>query len=123
MPANLLVVQGGDMIMEHYAPGNDRDNRGVWFSVTKSVGSMLIGAAVAGGLNDLDLVRYLGRRHRERKPGEVFNYNTGKTSLVDEILRSAMRATAISGGCSATAPARRAASWGNRFASTRSGSS
>lgn len=46
----VLVVQGGDVISEFYAPGHDRNSRWMSFSVTKSVTSMLIGAAVADGL-------------------------------------------------------------------------
>jgi CubicO group peptidase (beta-lactamase class C family) len=46
----LLVVADGKVLLEHYAPGNDRDSRWISFSVTKSVTSMLIGAAIADGL-------------------------------------------------------------------------
>jgi CubicO group peptidase (beta-lactamase class C family) len=140
----VIVVQAGDVVLEHYAPGNDATSPWVSFSVTKSVTSMLIGAAVqdgfiesveepavhylprlrgtsyesasiedvlhmasgvawnedyadprsdvalAGGLNGLDLQRYLGGLPREHEPGTVFNYNTGETNLVGEILRSAI---------------------------------
>lgn len=45
----LLVVKDGAILFEHYAPGNDRDSRWISFSVTKSVTSLLIGAAIADG--------------------------------------------------------------------------
>lgn len=45
----LLVVKDGAVLLEHYAPGNDRDSRWISFSVTKSVTSLLIGAAIADG--------------------------------------------------------------------------
>ncbi|MEO0436056.1 MAG: serine hydrolase domain-containing protein [Pseudomonadota bacterium] len=140
----LLVVQGGDIVTEYYAPGNDESSLWVSFSVTKSVSSMLIGAAIAdgyiesveesvvdylprlrgsayeqasiadvlhmasgvawnedyadpgsdvalaGALNGPELVAYLGNLPRKHQPGEVFNYNTGETNLVGEILRSAI---------------------------------
>ena len=140
----LLAVKDGNVLLEHYAPGNDRNSRWVSFSVTKSVTSMLIGAAIAdgfissvdepvayylprlrgtpyetstirnvlnmasgiawnedyadpnsdvaraGGANGLQLVNYLAVLPQENKPGEVFNYNTGETNLVGEILRSAI---------------------------------
>lgn len=140
----VLVVQGGDVIMEHYAAGNDEASTWVSFSVTKSVTSMLIGAALndgliesvnepvvdylprlrgtsyedssigdvlhmasgvawnedyadpasdvarAGALNGLDLIHYLGELPRQHTPGTIFNYNTGETNLVGEILRSAI---------------------------------
>jgi CubicO group peptidase (beta-lactamase class C family) len=140
----LLVVQDGEILFEHYAPGNDRHSRWISFSVTKSVTSMLIGAAIAdgfidsvdepvahylprlrgtpyeasrirdvlnmasgvawnedyadpqsdvaraGGANGIQLVRYLATLPGQHEPGEVFNYNTGETNLVGEILRSAI---------------------------------
>lgn len=140
----VLVVQNDDVVMEHYAEGNDEQSVWVSFSVTKSVTSMLIGAAIAdgliesvdesvvdylprlrgtpyegssikdvlqmasgvawnedytdpesdvaraGGLNGIDLIRYLAKLPRAHAPGEVFNYNTGETNLAGEILRSAI---------------------------------
>ncbi|MEM9057905.1 MAG: serine hydrolase domain-containing protein [Pseudomonadota bacterium] len=44
----------------------------------------------AGGANGVELVRYLARLERVRPPGEAFNYNTGETNLVGEILRAAI---------------------------------
>ena len=46
--------------------------------------------ARAGAANGIDLVRYLGALTIEHPPGEVFNYNTGETNLVGEILRAAI---------------------------------
>lgn len=45
----LIVVKDGEILFEHYGKGNDPSTRWVSFSVTKSVTSMLIGAAIADG--------------------------------------------------------------------------
>ncbi|MEM7017127.1 MAG: serine hydrolase domain-containing protein [Pseudomonadota bacterium] len=146
MPSQIgfLAVKDGNVVMEHYAAGNDRNSRWVSFSVSKSVTSMLIGAAIkdgfinsvdepvahylprlrgtgyegasikdvlqmssgvawnedyadpqsdvaqAGGANGIQLVSYLGKLEKQHEPGEVFNYNTGETNLVGEILRAAI---------------------------------
>ncbi|MCP5182158.1 MAG: serine hydrolase [Pseudomonadales bacterium] len=47
--AGLLVVKDGTIVYERYALGNDRNTRWVSFSVSKSVVSMLIGAAIQDG--------------------------------------------------------------------------
>lgn len=47
-------------------------------------------AARAGGINGIALRNYLAELKRVAPPGEVFNYNTGETNLVGEILRSAI---------------------------------
>lgn len=140
----LLAVKNDQVLLEHYAPGNDRDSRWITFSVTKSVTSMLIGAAIAdgfigsvdepvawylprlrgtpyedstirdvlnmasgvawnedyadpnsdvaraGGANGVALVEYLAALPKAHEPGTVFNYNTGETNLVGEILRAAI---------------------------------
>jgi CubicO group peptidase (beta-lactamase class C family) len=140
----LVVVQGDRILFEHYAPGHDEATPWVSFSVSKSVTSMLIGAAVhdgyiasldepvssylprlrgtdyedvsieqvlhmssgvawnedyadpasdvaqAGASNGLELVAYLGGLSRAHAPGAAFNYNTGETNLVGEILRAAI---------------------------------
>lgn len=140
----LIVVQDDDVLFEHYAEGNDQSTPWISFSVTKSVTSMLIGAAIkdgyirsveepvahylprlrgtpyetatiedvlhmasgvswnedyanpdsdvakAGGANGVQLVSYLAQLPLQRNPGEKFNYNTGETNLVGEILRSAI---------------------------------
>lgn len=140
----LIVVHKNQIIFERYQPGNDKTSRWISFSVTKSVTSMLIGAAIqdgyiesvdepivnylprlrgtsyeqatikdilqmssgvawnedyadpdsdvahAGGLNGLALVQYLGTLETEAEPGEKWNYNTGETNLVGQVLRAAI---------------------------------
>ena len=140
----LIVVQDGKVLLEHYDQNNSPSTRWISFSVTKSVTSMLIGAAIAdgyidsvdepvanylprlrgtpyetatienvlqmasgvkwdetyadpesdvakaGGANGIALVNYLATLPAEHPPGEVFNYNTGETNLVGEILRAAI---------------------------------
>ena len=44
-----LVVKDGNVVYERYADGNDRASRWVSFSVSKSVTSLLIGAAIKDG--------------------------------------------------------------------------
>ena len=60
----LVAVHNGEVVLEHYAADHSRDSRWVSFSVTKSVTSMLIGAALHDGyINSLDdsVVDYLPR--------------------------------------------------------------
>mgnify|MGYP001161556207 FL=1 len=60
----LLVVQGGKVLMEHYAADHGADVPWVTFSVTKSVTSLLIGAAIHEGYIDSvadPIVKYLPR--------------------------------------------------------------
>ena len=45
----MMVVQGHDVLLEHYAPDHGPTSRWISFSVTKSVTSLLIGAAVQDG--------------------------------------------------------------------------
>ena len=45
----LLIIQGGDVVVERYAEGNTPETKWYSFSVAKSVVSMLIGAAVRDG--------------------------------------------------------------------------
>lgn len=47
--AGLLVIDDGSIIYERYGLGNSEDSRWVSFSVSKSVVSMLIGAAIRDG--------------------------------------------------------------------------
>ena len=140
----LIVIQGGEVLLEHYAPDHGPEARWVSFSVSKSVTSMLIGAAIhdgyipnvdvpvaaylprlretpyasatirhvlnmasgvawnedyadpasdvsrAGAANGIGLVAYLADLPAAHAPGEVFNYSTGETNLVGEILRAAI---------------------------------
>jgi len=140
----LIVVRGDEILFEDYSGGNNEESIWISFSVTKSVTSMLIGAAIrdgfiggvdepvvdylprlrgsgyeqasirnvlnmasgvrwnedyadpgsdvtnAGAANGVVLADYLAGLPVESEPGEVFNYNTGETNLVGEILRSAI---------------------------------
>ncbi len=140
----LIVLQGDDVLLERYGAGNTEETRWITFSVTKSVTSLLIGAAIkdgyiesvdefvtdyiprlkgsayegvrikdilhmasgvawdedyasptsdvaiAGAYNGPQLTEYLATLPREAEPGTRFNYNTGETNLVGELLRSAL---------------------------------
>jgi CubicO group peptidase (beta-lactamase class C family) len=141
--AGLLVLKDGKITYERYGLGNTKDSRWISFSVTKSVVSMLVGAAIRDGyIESIDekvsdylprlkgtpydnssirnimqmssgvewnedysdpasdinsaswqtvaLYDYLGKKERDSKPGEVFNYNTAETNLVGTLLRSAI---------------------------------
>jgi CubicO group peptidase (beta-lactamase class C family) len=50
--AGLLVIKDGVIVYEHYGLGNERDTHWTSFSVTKSVTSMLLGAAIRDGYID-----------------------------------------------------------------------
>jgi len=80
----MLVVKGDEILFEHYAPGNDRQTRWVSFSVTKSVTSLLIGAAIADGLIrsvDEPVAHYLprlrGTPYESATIGHVLNMASG----------------------------------------------
>ena len=47
--AGLLVIRDGNVVYERYRLGNDRGTRWISYSVTKSVTSMLVGAAMRDG--------------------------------------------------------------------------
>ncbi len=46
--------------------------------------------ALAGGANGRALLNYLAKLPTEHEPGTVFNYNTGETNLVGQLLRAAI---------------------------------
>jgi len=47
--AGLLVIKDGAVVYERYRLGNDQNSRWISYSVTKSVTSMLVGAAIQDG--------------------------------------------------------------------------
>ncbi len=47
--AGLIAVQGRDVRLERYSLGHQMDKRWISFSVTKSVVSLLVGAAINDG--------------------------------------------------------------------------
>ncbi len=140
----LVVARDHALLYEHYADDHGPEALWVSFSVTKSVTSMLVGAAIADGFIDsiddqveaylprlrgtpygavklkhilqmasgiawnedyanpesdvakagafqgVALTEYLAKLSVAHEPGEVFNYNTGETNLVGEVLRAAI---------------------------------
>ena len=79
-----LVLQGNRILLEHYAPGHGPDTRWISFSVTKSVTSMLIGAAIRDGLiNSVDdpvtryLPRFIGTAYENVTVGQVLQMASG----------------------------------------------
>ena len=44
-----MIVRRGNILYENYNFGNDKDSKWISFSVTKSVTSMLLGAAIQDG--------------------------------------------------------------------------
>ena len=60
--AGLLILRRGNVLFENYNFGNDEDSKWISFSVTKSITSMLVGAAIEDGfiedINDT-VIKYL----------------------------------------------------------------
>ena len=139
----LLVLHDGAIVLEEYGLGNGPTTRWATFSVTKSIVSLLMGAAVEDGLIEVDdlvtdylpalagssyegvairhtlqmasgvewnedyqdpgadvsrevghtsaeRLRYLASLSRAAPPGTRFNYSTGESHLVAEVLRAAV---------------------------------
>ena len=79
-----LVLQGNQILLEHYAKGHGPDTRWISFSVTKSVTSMLIGAAIRDGFIDsVDdsvtryLPRFIGTAYENVTVGQVLQMASG----------------------------------------------
>ena len=79
-----LVLQGNQILLEHYAKGHGPDTRWISFSVTKSVTSMLIGAAIRDGFIDsVDdsvtryLPRFIGTAYENVTVGQVLHMASG----------------------------------------------
>ena len=82
--AGLLVIKDGEIRYERYGLGNDAASRWVSFSVSKSVVSMLVGAAIRDGyIHDLDemvsdyLPRLKGSPYDEVTIGELMQMASG----------------------------------------------
>ncbi|MEM1173797.1 MAG: serine hydrolase domain-containing protein, partial [Pseudomonadota bacterium] len=53
--AGLLVIRDGEILYERYGLGNDKNSKWISYSVSKSVVSMLVGAAIKDGyIRDVD---------------------------------------------------------------------
>ena len=79
-----LVLQGNRILLEHYAQGHGPDTRWISFSVTKSVTSMLIGAAIRDGFIDSVkdpvtryLPRFVGTAYENVTVGQVLQMASG----------------------------------------------
>jgi len=77
-----LVLQGDRILLEHYAQGHGPDTRWISFSVTKSVTSMLIGAAIRDGF--IDSVKDPVTRYLPRFTGSAY-----ETVTVGQVLQMA----------------------------------
>ncbi len=64
----LVVMHGGEIVAERYAPGYDEDTRFVSWSMAKTVTAALIGLLVADGLLELDAPAPIPRWQR---PGDA----------------------------------------------------
>ena len=80
----LMVTQGSDVLLERYAEGNTAETRWITFSVTKSLTSLLIGAAIQDGyIESVEesvadyLPRLKGTSYAEVKIKDVLNMASG----------------------------------------------
>lgn len=82
--AGLLVIKDGNIVYERYGLGNTRDTTWLSFSVTKSIVSMLVGAAVKDGyIQSADepvtdyLPRLKGSAYDQATIGNVLQMSSG----------------------------------------------
>jgi len=82
--AGLLVIKDGAVAYERYRLGNDRNSRWISYSVTKSVTSMLVGAAIHDGyIESVDekvtdyLPRLKGSSYDQASIGDVLHMASG----------------------------------------------
>jgi len=77
--AGLLVLKDGKIAYERYGLGNTRDSRWISFSVTKSVVSMLVGAAIRDGY--IDSVDEMVSDYLPRLKGSPYDESTLRNIL------------------------------------------
>ncbi|MEM6514133.1 MAG: serine hydrolase [Pseudomonadota bacterium] len=82
--AGLLVIRNGNILYERYGLGNDQHSTWISYSVSKSVVSMLIGAAIKDGyIQDVDenvtdyLPRLKGSAYDETTIGDLLQMASG----------------------------------------------
>jgi CubicO group peptidase (beta-lactamase class C family) len=80
----LIVVQGNDILLEYYAENHSEETRWISFSVSKSITSLLIGAAVKDGyIDNVDelvsdyLPRLKGTSYGDVRIRDVLNMASG----------------------------------------------
>ncbi|MBT8058663.1 MAG: beta-lactamase family protein [Gammaproteobacteria bacterium] len=77
--AGLLVLKDGKIVYERYGLGNDRATRWISFSVTKSVVSMLVGAAIREGY--IASVDEMATKYLPRLQGTAYDQSTIRSIL------------------------------------------
>jgi CubicO group peptidase (beta-lactamase class C family) len=77
--AGLLVIKDGKIAYERYGLGNSRESRWISFSVTKSVVSMLLGAAIRDGY--IDSVDEMVSDYLPRLKGSPYDQSTIRNIL------------------------------------------
>ena len=77
--AGLLVIRDGKIAYERYGLGNTRDSRWISFSVTKSIVSMLVGAAIRDGY--IDSVDEMVSDYLPRLKGSPYDQSTIRNIL------------------------------------------
>ena len=81
----VLVARDGEVLYEHYFHGTQADDLHMMHSVTKSVGSALIGIAHRKGKIRLD--QGLGEIFSEHYPMSLFPYNDKAGITVEQVLQ------------------------------------